>query len=187
MPVVQADGGQLSEWRPMYAPTAEQAEADRRAAYAAGVPHGFVAAGERHRGAPTIALRVESELHGADEYGAEVDAATGRHSGGPFTVRVSPKTRVEELRGVLRDAGGLLPALQRLSFAGKNLDDAQRTLEQYGVAYWHAKFPHWPLKLRRCEWPRVGALVGQKVSVHACVYTRCSPWAPASLPRLRAD
>lgn len=21
----------------------------------------------------------------------------------------------------------------------------------YGIAYWHKKFPHWPLKIRRCE------------------------------------
>jgi hypothetical protein len=51
--------------------------------------------------------------------------------------------------GLLQDKGGIIPALQRLSFAGKNLEDSQRTLEQYGVAYWHAKFPNWPLKIRR--------------------------------------
>lgn len=33
--------------------------------------------------------------------------------------------------------------------AGKHLEDAQRTLEQYGIRYWHNKFPHWPLKIRR--------------------------------------
>lgn len=33
--------------------------------------------------------------------------------------------------------------------AGKHLDDAQRTLEHYGVSYWHSKFPHWPLKIRK--------------------------------------
>jgi hypothetical protein len=33
--------------------------------------------------------------------------------------------------------------------AGKHLDDAQRTLEQYGISYWHAKFPHWPIKIRK--------------------------------------
>lgn len=46
----------------------------------------------------------------------------------------------------------MLPALQRLSYAGKRLDDAQRTLEQYGVAYWHARFPQWPLRIRRSGW-----------------------------------
>ena len=29
-----------------------------------------------------------------------------------------------------QDKGGVIPALQRLSYAGKNLEDAQRTLEQ---------------------------------------------------------
>ena len=46
----------------MYHPTPEQAEADRKAAYEAGVPHGYVAPGDRHRGGPTITLRVVSEL-----------------------------------------------------------------------------------------------------------------------------
>jgi hypothetical protein len=45
----------------------------------------------------------------------------------------------------------VLPALCRLSYAGKHMDDAQRTLEHYGVAYWHEKFPHWPLRIRRRE------------------------------------
>ncbi|KAF8060592.1 ubiquitin [Scenedesmus sp. PABB004] len=185
-PLVQADGGQLSEWQPMYQPSRDQAQADRAAAYAAGVPHGFVAPGDRLAGLPTIELTVVSELvcarrtpaswaptadrprgaalapahelcaaprraapqHDASEYGARV-ASDGSHSGGPFTVRVSPGIRVEELRAVIRDAGGILPALQRLAYAGKHLDDAQRTLQQYGVAYWHAKFPHWPLTVRR--------------------------------------
>ena len=30
----------LAEWKPMYQPTPEQAEKDRRAAYESGVPHG---------------------------------------------------------------------------------------------------------------------------------------------------
>ena len=30
----------------------------------------------------------------------------------------------------LQDKGGVIPALQRLSYGGKNLDDAQRSLEQ---------------------------------------------------------
>lgn len=33
----------------------------------------------------------------------------------------------------------------RLSYAGKKLVDASRTLEHYGVDYWHARFPNWPL------------------------------------------
>jgi hypothetical protein len=134
----------------MYHPTAEQAEADRRAAYEAGVPHGYVVPGDKYKDLSTIELLVQSELHSDDEYGSKVDA-TGRHSGGPFSIAVSPKMRVEELRRVIYEKGGIIPALQRLSFAGKNLEDSQRTLEHYGVAYWHAKFPHWPLKIRRCE------------------------------------
>ena len=23
---------------------------------------------------------------------------------------------------------------------------------RYGVAYWHKKFPHWPIKIRKCKW-----------------------------------
>lgn len=36
-------------------------------------------------------------------------------------LQVSPKMRVEELRNVIRDKGGILPALQRLSYAGAPL------------------------------------------------------------------
>ncbi|KAG2436012.1 hypothetical protein HYH02_011724 [Chlamydomonas schloesseri] len=152
VPVLQPDGGQLSEWEPMYAPSKEQAEADRAAAYAAGVPHGYVAPGTAPRAAEedeVLELWVVSELHDDSEYGGCVDAATGRHSGGPFKVTVGAGTRVEQLRLVLRDQGGLLPALQRLSYAGKHLDDSQRTLQHYGIAYWHKRFPHWPIKIRK--------------------------------------
>jgi hypothetical protein len=38
-----------AEWLPMYAPTKEQAEQDRRAAYEAGVPHGRLSHGPRRR------------------------------------------------------------------------------------------------------------------------------------------
>ncbi|KAK2079390.1 hypothetical protein QBZ16_003081 [Prototheca wickerhamii] len=148
VPIVQADGGQLSEWKPMYNPTAEQAGKDRQAAYEAGVPHGFVAPGDKHAGQATITLRVLSELHADDEYGVNVDEQ-GRHSGGPFDLEVSPLMRIEDLRKLIRDKSGIIPALQKLSYAGKNLDDPQRTLAHYGVAYWHSKFPHWPLKIRR--------------------------------------
>ena len=164
----------------MYHPTPEQAEADRRAAYESGVPHGYVAPGDKYRDLPSITLRVVSELvggswvegrgrglcrvlawgaqapelcgqergihhalpfqpagrilvepsfspspthshhspiprhtplatclqHSEDEYGEEV-GPDGRHRGGPFTIQVSPKMRVEELRKAIRvsDAG----------------------------------------------------------------------------------
>lgn len=97
---MQADGGQLSEWKPMYQPTAEQAEADRKKAYETGVPHGYVASGDKYKGMPTIDITVVSELHTPEEYGATVDD-NGRHSGGPFTITVSPKMRIEDLRRVV--------------------------------------------------------------------------------------
>lgn len=46
----------------MYYPTPEQAEADRRAAYERGVPHGYCAPGDKYAGLPTIKLRVVSDL-----------------------------------------------------------------------------------------------------------------------------
>ena len=51
-----------AEWKPMYHPTLEQAEIDRRKAYEAGVPHGFVAPGDKYRDLPTINLTVVSDL-----------------------------------------------------------------------------------------------------------------------------
>lgn len=85
----------------MYNPTNEQAEADRQKAYETGVPHGYVAQGDKYNGLPTIALPVISDLHAPDEYGEKVDKRTGRHSGGPFVLHVSPKMRIEELRKVI--------------------------------------------------------------------------------------
>jgi hypothetical protein len=34
-------------------------------------------------------------------------------------LQVSPKMRVEEVRNIIRDAAGILPALQRLTYAGE--------------------------------------------------------------------
>jgi len=144
---MQSDGGQLSEWTAMYEPSKEQAEADRAAAYEKGVPHGFVESGDKYSGVPTMELWVVSDLHEDHEYGA-VDPASGKHSGGPFKIKVAASMRVEDLRLVIRDVGGILPALQRLSYAGKHLDDPQRTLQQYGVEFWNKRFPHWPIKVR---------------------------------------
>ncbi|MEW5307332.1 MAG: hypothetical protein WDW36_009737 [Sanguina aurantia] len=178
-PLVQSDGGQLSEWKPMYAPSKELAEEHRAAAYASGVPHGYVAPGDTYKDAEMLQMRVVSLLHSDSEYGAEVDPATGRHHGGPFSIMVSPQMRVEELRLIIRDAGGIIPALQKLSYAGKNLEDSQRTLEHYGITYWHAKFPHWPLKVRRV------AHQARRQHHHACsllqltLFRRLMPVAPA--------
>ncbi|CAG9460071.1 unnamed protein product [Pedinophyceae sp. YPF-701] len=147
VPNMQSDGGHVSEWKPMYQATPEQEEKDRQAAFASGIPHGYVAAHDKHDG-PKICLLLRSDLHSDDEYGESVDEA-GNHSGGPFWIEVSPKMRIEELRLVIRDKGGIPPALLRLSYAGKRMADSQRTLEHYGVKYWNAKFPHWPLVVLR--------------------------------------
>lgn len=67
--------------------------------------------------------------HTDEEYGEKVKP-DGEHYGGPFDIQVSPTMRVEDLRKVIRDKGGIVPALQKLSYASKHLDDPQRTLEQ---------------------------------------------------------
>ncbi|KAK9832968.1 hypothetical protein WJX74_003142 [Apatococcus lobatus] len=146
-PILQADGGQLSEWEPMYQPSPEQAEEDRRLAYESGVPHGYVPPGDKYAGLPTMSILVSSDLHTEEEYGKK--QASGKHTGGPFMIDVSPKMRIEDLRKVIWREGGILPGLQKLSYAGKNLEDSQRTLQHYGIEYWHRKFPEWHLKIRR--------------------------------------
>ena len=50
--------------------------------------------------------------------------------GGPFWVEVSPKMKVDDLRKAISQACGIMPGMQKLSFAGKNFEDSQRTLEQ---------------------------------------------------------
>ncbi|WZN58590.1 ubiquitin-like domain-containing protein [Chloropicon roscoffensis] len=147
-PVVQPDGGQLSDWKPLYQPSQEQEAEDRRKAYESGVPHGYVPRGFRYEGMPTIKITVQSELHSSDEYGSKRDQ-NGRHSGGPFAIDVSPKMTVEDLRLVIKEKGGIIPGMQKLAYAGKKLDDPKRTLEHYGIAYWHAKFPDWPITVRK--------------------------------------
>merc|ERR1719335_189348 len=74
-PIIFKDGGQYADWRPLYQPTPEQEEADRRAAYESGVPHGYLPKGDKYRGTPTVRLQVRSELHSDAEYGATVDRA----------------------------------------------------------------------------------------------------------------
>lgn len=53
--------------------------------------------------------------------------------------QVSPKMKVEDLRKVIKAKCGILPGVQKLAYAGKNFEDANRTLEHYGVAYWSKK------------------------------------------------
>ena len=71
----------------------------------------------------------------------------------------------------------MLPALQRLSYAGKHLDDAQRTLEQYGIDYWHAKFPNWPITIRKRGSSRdpAGQYAGGNCCLAAPRYTLALP------------
>lgn len=121
-----------------------KADADRVAAHASGVPVGSAAAptaaatlAERYPTSPVLRLLVVSDLHADEEYG------------GPFWIEVPSKCRAGELRGVISDACGVLPGLQRLSYAGKRFEDPERTLEHYGVKYWNAKFPDWPVVIRR--------------------------------------
>jgi hypothetical protein len=47
--------------------------------------------------------------------------------------------KVEDLRKVIKAKCGILPGVQKLAYAGKNFEDANRTLEHYGVAYWSKK------------------------------------------------
>lgn len=150
----------------------------------------------------------------------------GRHHGGPFTLHVSPKMRVEDLRLVIRVGGArgqaerlhspiqhahlpkgasayrtgawrhcrsscaVLPCRTRAASSlpcrsyrmlastwwmrsgrwssewlrsiwavprvacpdnAHSLTHVKWLLCRYGVAYWHAKFPEWPLKIRKCE------------------------------------
>lgn len=147
----------LSNWEPVYEPSTVKADADRLAAYEAGVPHGLHEGGQTQASSaaaatsglsaslkekygadcPTCRLLVVSELHLDEEYG------------GPFWIELPTKTRVHELRGVIAEHCGVLPGLQRLSYAGKKFEDPERTLEHYGVKYWNAKFPDWPVVIRR--------------------------------------
>ena len=154
-PQLTADGGILSNWEPMYEPSTIKADADRLVAFESGVPHGSgetaavtssssssssVVAVIREKYAdqcPTARLLVVSELHRDEEYG------------GPFWIEVPTKIRVHELRCVIAEHCGVLPGLQRLSYAGKKFEDPERNLEHYGVKYWNKKFPDWPVVIRR--------------------------------------
>jgi len=139
VPNILPDGAICSNWEPLYHEVAsdEQKEKDRKAAFEKGVPHGWVAEGEKYKGQATIKLLIKSELHKDEEYG------------GPFYLDVSPKMKVHDLRGLIRDTCGIMPGMQKLSYAGKNMEDPERTLEHYGIKYWHAKFPGWPVIIRR--------------------------------------
>lgn len=140
--------GFLSEWTTPYKPSDEELTAHKEDAYKRGVPHGLRSDGNDHDDGDMVTLLVRSELHHNSEYGTKVDA-NGKHHGGPGLVTLSLKMRIAEVFQVLKRELGLLPANQCLAFGARNLEDNQRTLEHYGVRYWHAKFPDWPLTVRR--------------------------------------
>ena len=71
-PLVQSDGGVLSDWKELYNPTPEQAEEDRQKAYESGVPHGYVPEGDKYAGDEKMSIMVKSLLHEDSEYGAKV-------------------------------------------------------------------------------------------------------------------
>ena len=145
--------GYMTEWEEPYKPTAEALAAAKEEAYRSGVPqdsafHGAGQEQEQEGHGDTVELLVRSELHFPGEYGVKVDAS-GRHSGGPARVRLPLSMKIAEVHQVLHREMGLLPAHQSLAYGGKNFEDNQRTLEHYGVRYWHRKFPDWPLTVRR--------------------------------------
>lgn len=71
--------------------------------------------------------------------------------------------KVDDVRGVIADACGVMPGLQKLAFAGKNFEDGGRTLEQYGVKCvrwrrWDAAATcGWRLQLARLQLARLQA------------------------------
>lgn len=150
--------GYLTQWQEPYKPTADELKAAKEEAYRKGVPQESAyhknldvaaeGAADDADDADTVNLLVRSELHFPGEYGTQVDEK-GKHSGGPARVRLPLNLKIAEVHQVLHKKMGLLPAHQCLAFAGKNFEDNQRTLEHYGVRYWHRKFPDWPLTVRR--------------------------------------
>ena len=71
-PLVQSDGGVLSDWKELYNPTPEQAEEDRQRAYESGVPHGYVPEGDKYADDEKMSIMVTSLLHEDSEYGEKV-------------------------------------------------------------------------------------------------------------------
>eukprot|EP00873_Tetraselmis_striata_P020960 jgi/Tetstr1/441224/TSEL_029480.t1 len=76
---------------------------------------GYVPSGDVYKGLPRVQLLVKSELHDETEYGEKKDPATGAFYGGPFWIE---------------EKCGIIPGLQRLMYAGKRMNDDQRTLAQ---------------------------------------------------------
>lgn len=144
-PIVKGANGQgvVSEWSmKTYDPTREEYLKDVAEAEANGVPLGTFIEERRRSVVKTMAeervtLTVRSLLHADAEYG------------GPFEVTIAAGARVHELKKLIADKCGVLPGLQCLSYAGKRMDDPNRTLLHMGVRYWHARFPRWPVTILR--------------------------------------
>lgn len=140
--------GVMTEWKQPYKPTDEELIQDREEAYKKGIPHGVQPEGQSDFDKDLITLLVRSELHHDSEYGVQI-GDDGKHYGGPGLVTFSLNMRIVDVHRVIQSKLGILPANQCLAFASKNFDDNQRTLEHYGVRFWHSKFPDWPLTIRR--------------------------------------
>lgn len=145
-PIVKGANGEgvVSEWsmKTTYDPTREEYLRDVAEAEANGVPLGTFIETRRTSVVKTMAeervtLTVRSLLHSDAEFG------------GPFEVTIAAGARVHELKKLIADKCGVLPGLQCLSYAGKRLDDPNRTLLHMGVRYWHARFPRWPVTILR--------------------------------------
>ena len=147
-PVVKMPNGEgvVSEWTMgktrEYDPTREEYLRDVDEAKAAGVPLGAFIETRRASVVKTMAqervtLTVRSLMHADAEYG------------GPFEVTIAAGARVHELKKLIADKCGVLPGLQCLSYAGKRMEDPNRTLLHMGVRYWNARFPRWPVTILR--------------------------------------
>lgn len=88
--------------------------------------------------------------------------------------------------GKSQDKSGIPPGIQRLAYAGKNLDDPDRKLKKFGIIYWHSKFPDWCERPAECvlflaRSPPVG---GIKIDPRASLL---NPFLPGSAGQLSLD
>eukprot|EP00898_Chlorokybus_atmophyticus_P006358 jgi/Chlat1/6723/Chrsp50S06471 len=79
-----------------------------------------------------MSILVTSEIHEDKDYT-------------PIRVQLSSKMDVWETRKIIAEATGVAPKDIRMSYAGKRFEENNARLEEYGVDYWYAKFPDWPI------------------------------------------